>query len=805
MIIRKLNKIIVISIFILIICSLSAVSASNNTTINTNNSINANVSTINEVNTITESKLNSAQYSSSNSDTGSYSDLQKLINNSTNSITLDKNYAYDSATDYNYIHGIIIANNNDFSINGNNYTIDGKNTASILKYTGSGTLTINNLNLINGKSSENGAAIDVTNNGNIKIFKSNLINNSANKGGAVYSLGDVSIRTSNIINNTANVGSAIYAGLASVNYNIILGNSLTNKVIYAENNSSNANFNWWGKNEPNVNSLTNIINTKFFIIATINSYDSVMVNATTPIEVNLNSYTDGKKTYYLGVPLSNEYVIFNANQGTFTEKEGYLNNGTITTIYSSSNTGMMNISATIDDQTVYFLLNVTAIPKNTLLYGDDFEEYFGTVQNFTLKLTDILGKPLIGRYIALNLTRLNSWSKIYYRTTDLEGYAQLEIHLSPGSYTIQSSYNDNKNVYINSSAKNNLKVLKIGLTAENLIINYGEKVNYTVTLIGPNITIAEQKIAVKLKRVNSASSKTYWIETNINGTATLPIGLNKGNYILTATYKNNSVTTSLNITKGYSLTVLNWGTGGDIKKNTALYNYILSTTSRGGIVDEIIDAEKQGTVLIKFGNGNGKTVFINAGIHGNELPSQAAAYQIAEYLSNLNNINGTIYMICSLIPSTAQQSIREYNGVDPNRQADITGSVANKLIQLALSLNVQTFADMHGTKAGGLPGKDVIMAAYSPNAESAIIANNMYDIVNQISPSVTTQIVSYAGEVYPTALQDNVNIAGIPAITGEVICEHSTITHSSTRISYNFQIAFLMYNGFDVTLNYNPN
>ena len=40
-----------------------------------------------------------------------------------------------------------------------------------------------------------------------------------------------------------------------------------------------------------------------------------------------------------------------------------------------------------------------------------------------------------------------------------------------------------------------------------------------------------------------------------------------------------------------------------------------------------------------------------------------------EYLSNMKEINGTIYMICDLIPYTAQLGVREYNGVDPNRQA----------------------------------------------------------------------------------------------------------------------------------------
>ncbi len=805
--IRKLNKIIAISIFILFICSLGAVSAADNNTTSvtsaTTNSIssNTNITTINEVSTMNE---NSVQTASAES-TGTYSDLQKLINSNSNSITLDKNYTYNAATDANYINGITISSK-DYTINGNNFTINGANTARIINFAGTGTLTINNLNLINGKTTENGAAIDATNTGNILITGSNLANNNANQGGAVYTTGNVNIKSSYIINNTANIGSGVYAGTATIQYNIITGNSIINKVIYVTNTSkSNTNFNWWGRNEPEINTLTNV-NTNCFVIASIKSYDSVMVNQTTPIEITLNSYTDGKKTYYLGVNLPTNYVKFQAETGKFTVTEGYLTDGTMTTIYTSPEIGIVNVTAKIDDQTVNFLLNVTEIPKNTLLYGYDFVEYFGEGQNYTIKLTDILGNPIVGQHLALNLTRLsNMASKVYWTTTDIEGYGYLQINLAPGLYSVQAFYSDTKEHYLNSAVNNSMKVLKVGLTVSDLIINYGETANYTVQLVGPNMTTAGQNISVKLQRATGGASATYYVITDENGTATLPISLGSGNYIATATYAGNSVTSAINISKGYTLTLLNWGTGGDITQNTVLYNYIKSTTSRGGIVDEIIALEKQGTVLIKFGNGNGKTVFINAGIHGNELPSQAAAYQMAEYLSGLNEINGTVYMICSLIPYTAQLSVREYNGVDPNRQANITGSVANRLIQLALSLNVQTFGDMHGTKAGGLPGENVIMAAYSPNAESATMANYMYSITHSSNSDIYLQIVDYAGQVYPTALQDNVNIAGIPAITGEVVCEHSTITPSSTRISYNFQIAFLTYNGFNVSFSSNPN
>ena len=729
---------------------------------------------------------------------GTFHELQEIIDNSeTSSITLEKDYAYNDSTDRYYTNGINI-NKANFTINGNNHTINGEKTARILNFNGIDTLSIYNLNLINGNTNNNGGAIYANNNGNIRLTECNLINNTANIGGGVYTKGNVNIILTNIVNNTAITGSGVYSKISTLQYNIITGNSVTDKAIYSEESTkSDVSFNWWGSNKPNMDLLSNIP-TDSFVQATANYYDKVMVNLTAPIVVNLDSYIKGNKSFYLGVDLPRDTVRFTTSLGNLSKSDVELVNGEATTIITSNTEGIANITAFIDDEIINLNIEITAVPNTTILIANDFVEYYGEGKYYAINLTDILGNPIIGQHIALNLTRLtNNLSKVYYSTNDYTGEARLQINLAPGLYTVQAHFYSANN-YEESAINNSIRVLRVGLTADDITINKGETAQYSVILTGPQV-VSNQKIQVTL--TGSGLKNTYEIITDDEGVARLSIpNLNTGTYTVTAKYGSNVTTSLITVKNKYTLSVLNWGTGGDITKNTQLYNYLLKTTSRNGIVDEIIQAEKQGTVLIKFGNGNGRTVFINAGIHGNELPSQVAAYQTAEYLSGLDEINGTIYMICSLIPHTTQLSVREYNGVDPNRQAKVTGSVANKLIDLALSLNVETFADMHGTKNGGLPGKNVIMAAYSPNDESATMANYIHDLIGY-----ETQIVDYAGQVYPTALQDNVNLAGIPAITGEVLCQHSTVTASSASISYEYHMAFLTYNGFNVSFSSNPN
>ena len=98
--------------------------------------------------------------------------------------------------------------------------------------------------------------------------------------------------------------------------------------------------------------------------------------------------------------------------------------------------------------------NVSIISKNNSnIISNNFTEKYGEGQNFTIRLVDDNGNPIIGQHIILNLTRLSdNASKIYYATTDVDGYAYLQITLAVGNYTVTSSYNGNNN-YNSSKSK----------------------------------------------------------------------------------------------------------------------------------------------------------------------------------------------------------------------------------------------------------------------------------------------------------------------------------------------------------------
>jgi hypothetical protein len=105
------------------------------------------------------------------------------------------------------------------------------------------------------------------------------------------------------------------------------------------------------------------------------------------------------------------------------------------------------------------------VKKESHIVSENFKEVFGKAGNFTIKLLDKYGNPIIGQHVALQLTRLSTGaSKIYWVTTDVLGFANLEIHLAPGDYSVKSSYHGNDNFSASQNKTNSLKVLHSGST-----------------------------------------------------------------------------------------------------------------------------------------------------------------------------------------------------------------------------------------------------------------------------------------------------------------------------------------------------
>ena len=205
----KLSKLILVSLLLLAIMSLGAVSAQdlNDTS----------VSDFQDSNQIEDSNPVS-------SNGKSFTDLNKVIQDSDDVIDINENYTFDSQKDEEYKDGFLFLNGS-FVINGNYNTIDAGNAATVFRINNA-QLTINNLYIINA----NGSAISA-NQANLITNNVTFVDNHGNTGAVTLSKSIYNSSDDKFINNYANYGSAIYS---------------TESEIYCVNDlfSSNRQINW---------------------------------------------------------------------------------------------------------------------------------------------------------------------------------------------------------------------------------------------------------------------------------------------------------------------------------------------------------------------------------------------------------------------------------------------------------------------------------------------------------------------------------------------------------------------------------
>ena len=241
----------------------------------------------------------------------------------------------------------------------------------------------------------------------------------------------------------------------------------------------------------------------------------------------------------------------------------------------------------------------------------------------------------------------------------------------------------------------------------------------------------------------------------------------------------------------YEIGVMDWGSKADIRQNIPLMNAIEHTE----LTDRIIDLCNQGSPYIKFGNGNGKTVVLNVGTHGGELPPQVAGFKLINILADYGDeIDGTIYIFPVLFPESTANNTRIYNLTNLNAIADVDGTISNNLVKFAKDVNASGLGDFHGTRHSDSDvGISCAMCTHIPTPESYLIAKF-------ISDETGCELLEYqvAGDPYAGAVEDYANILGIPSVTCEVLSNHRGVEYGSPELSFSEIRSFLRYFGFDV-------
>ena len=172
----------------------------------------------------------------SSKNTGTFTDLKKLIDKSKNELNLTQDYTFNPELDKELTGGIEITNF--ININGNGHTINGAHKATIFEIKAN-DITISNINLINGYNEFFGGAI-IWAGKNGKIENSKIINNKARLGGGIFIRQGLTIDNNLFKGNKARRGAAIY----TIGYDVKIINNIfrDNHAMKAVMSDSSINY-----------------------------------------------------------------------------------------------------------------------------------------------------------------------------------------------------------------------------------------------------------------------------------------------------------------------------------------------------------------------------------------------------------------------------------------------------------------------------------------------------------------------------------------------------------------------------------
>lgn len=338
---------------------------------------------------------------------------------------------------------------------------------------------------------------------------------------------------------------------------------------------------------------------------------------------------------------------------------------------------------------------------------------------------------------------------------------------------------DSTNAANNSKSDDSSKVPSKFTSSKNISSTYGKKVKFSVKVLNKegkaiNHTLVTFKV----------NGKTYNRYTNQSGISHIYLNLNAGKYAIKYNASGISGKNTITVKNYYVITNYKWKSGANVLKNKR----IKANVPDSALVRKIIKLAKSGTPVIKFKGGKGKVVFITAGVHGNEIPSQVAAMKLIKYLET-HYIKGTVYVMPFMNPKGTAANVRDYKGVHLNKKANKKGTISYKTVKLIKRFKCDAYGDFHATRPGGKPGKDLVFGTYKPTKKSATMAKYIAK-----NAKVKYKIYKKAGAEYPGALEDEVNLKGIPAVTCEVLSPHGKIKKGSVSKSLLMMKTLMKYN-----------
>ncbi|KZX11142.1 bacterial Ig-like domain protein [Methanobrevibacter oralis] len=546
--IKKLNKIILVFLFLMVL-SISVVSAADNMTSEIVSADENSVLAVEEVDDTIG--VDSNEEILRNTKPGTFKDLQKLINNAKpgDTITLNKDYAYKKGDSE-----ILI--NKALTINGKNHKIDGKSSTRIFTITGS-NVKLNEIKFINANpydpyygdgwesdTSQGGAILWIGHNGYVNKCK--FTNNHACYGSAVYWKGNNGTLSNNIFERNFDSETIMWKGNnGKLSGNTFIGNHARHNLISIEDCYCEIEFNTFlnnfGMSYIIASNLINCVKIENCIFFDNNNFDLIDREAFIIDDDNVN-----KSIFYIFRDISNPnvkvskliYSYENYDVDYYYENgtkiaSGKLNEGIVLKNLAFGNHMIIMKYTNSKGKVITHYLDISTKgtylkAKNILMFQNDGTQYI-------LRLVYHRGTPLINKHVGISIFKDGEFNAYYYKTTDANGYIKLPIKQKAGNYDIFASCleeTSEEGFFMPILIKTTLKILKSPITQNKDLKAFYLGGTFKVRIIKINGESVGAGKTVKF----TIAGKTYTKKTSKNGWVYLKIKQKPKTYTITTQY-----------------------------------------------------------------------------------------------------------------------------------------------------------------------------------------------------------------------------------------------------------------------------
>jgi len=257
---------------------------------------------------------------------------------------------------------------------------------------------------------------------------------------------------------------------------------------------------------------------------------------TTLVGNNVVMYYKNGTRYYVkltdinGNPIANTNVTININGQNYTRTTD--ENG-IASIALNLNQGIYNVTVLFNGTDNYNPSETNnTIEIKTTITSENIVKFYNNGTKLIIVVVDGQGNPLNNITVVLNIN-----GQFYTLTTDENGTAFFDSNLLPGNYVVTIN-----NTYNGELKSNNISVIST-INSSDIVMYYNNGTKYTATILdGQGNPLNNTNVTIVI------DGKTYNLTTDENGTVTLDLDFQPGNYTLQITNHNDNLTINNTIT-----------------------------------------------------------------------------------------------------------------------------------------------------------------------------------------------------------------------------------------------------------------